>query len=387
MFHVLTLNKIAPQGLEKFDSASYQVTDSCDTPDGIILRSFSMHDMELPDSLLAVARAGAGVNNIPIDACTDKGIVVFNTPGANANAVKELVIAGLLIASRRIVPAIEWAKGLKGNGEAVGKMVEKGKSAFAGPEISGKSIGVIGLGAIGVRVANAANHLGMKVYGYDPYLSVNAAWNLTHNAIHAIDIKEIFENCDYITIHVPLTPETKGFINAETIATMRDGVRILNFARGDLVNSTDILAALENGKVAAYVTDFPNDEILGHDGVIAIPHLGASTPESEDNCAGMAADELTDYIENGNITNSVNLPNTAMARSSEKRICIIHKNVPTMITKITQVLAAKGVNIENMLNTSKKQYAYTLLDVTGDITDDIANEIAALDDIIRVRVI
>lgn len=385
--NIKTYNKISAAGLNRLAAKGYAYGDEIENPVGAIVRSASLHETEFPKSLLAIARAGAGTNNIPIDRCSEQGIVVFNTPGANANAVKELVIAGLLIASRRIVPAIEWAKGLKGNGEAVGKMVEKGKSAFAGPEISGKSIGVIGLGAIGVRVANAANHLGMKVYGYDPYLSVNAAWNLTHNAIHAIDIKEIFENCDYITIHVPLTPETKGFINAETIATMRDGVRILNFARGDLVHSTDILAALENGKVAAYVTDFPNDEILGHDGVIAIPHLGASTPESEDNCAGMAADELTDYIENGNITNSVNLPNTAMARSSEKRICIIHKNVPTMITKITQVLAAKGVNIENMLNTSKKQYAYTLLDVTGDITDDIANEIAALDDIIRVRVI
>lgn len=385
--NIKTYNKISAAGLNRLAAKGYAYGDEVENPVGAIVRSASLHETEFPKSLLAIARAGAGTNNIPIDRCSEQGIVVFNTPGANANAVKELVIAGLLIASRRIVPAIEWAKGLKGNGEAVGKMVEKGKSAFAGPEISGKSIGVIGLGAIGVRVANAANHLGMKVYGYDPYLSVNAAWNLTHNAIHAIDIKEIFENCDYITIHVPLTPETKGVINAETIATMRDGVRILNFARGDLVNSTDILAALENGKVAAYVTDFPNDEILGHDGVIAIPHLGASTPESEDNCAGMAADELTDYIENGNITNSVNLPNTAMARSSEKRICIIHKNVPTMITKITQVLAAKGVNIENMLNTSKKQYAYTLLDVTGDITDDIANEIAALDDIIRVRVI
>lgn len=385
--NIKTYNKISAAGLNRLAAKGYAYGDEVENPVGAIVRSASLHETEFPKSLLAIARAGAGTNNIPIDRCSEQGIVVFNTPGANANAVKELVIVGLLIASRRIVPAIEWAKGLKGNGEAVGKMVEKGKSAFAGPEISGKSIGVIGLGAIGVRVANAANHLGMKVYGYDPYLSVNAAWNLTHNAIHAIDIKEIFENCDYITIHVPLTPETKGFINAETIATMRDGVRILNFARGDLVNSTDILAALENGKVAAYVTDFPNDEILGHDGVIAIPHLGASTPESEDNCAGMAADELTDYIENGNITNSVNLPNTAMARSSEKRICIIHKNVPTMITKITQVLAAKGVNIENMLNTSKKQYAYTLLDVTGDITDDIANEIAALDDIIRVRVI
>lgn len=385
--NIKTYNKISAAGLDRLAAKGYAYGDEVENPVGAIVRSAALHDTEFPESLLAIARAGAGTNNIPIDRCSEQGIVVFNTPGANANAVKELVIAGLLIASRRIVPAIEWAKGLKGNGEAVGKMVEKGKSAFAGPEISGKSLGVIGLGAIGVRVANAANHLGMKVYGYDPYLSVNAAWNLTHNAIHAMDLKEIYENCDYITVHVPLTPETKGFINAESIATMRDGVRILNFARGDLVNSTDILAALENGKVAAYVTDFPNDEVLGHDGVIAIPHLGASTPESEDNCAGMAADELTDYIENGNITNSVNLANTAMARSGDKRLCIIHKNVPTMITKITQILADKGINIENMLNTSKKQFAYTLLDVTGNLPEDVAQEISGLDDIIRVRVI
>lgn len=385
--NIKTYNKISASGLNKLTAKNYVCGDEVESPVGAIVRSASLHETEFPESLLAIARAGAGTNNIPIDRCSEQGIVVFNTPGANANAVKELVIAGLLISSRRIVPAIEWANGLKGNGDEVGKMVEKGKSAFAGPEISGKSIGVIGLGAIGVRVANVANHLGMKVYGYDPYLSVNAAWNLTHNAIHAMDLKEIYDHCDYITVHVPLTPETKGFINAEAIASMRDGVRILNFSRGDLVNADDILAALESGKVASYVTDFPSDKILGHDGVIAIPHLGASTPESEDNCASMAADELMDYIENGNITNSVNLPNTAMARSGDKRVCIIHKNVPTMITKITQIFAEKGVNIENMLNASKKEYAYTLLDVMGNVEDSVADEIAGLDDIIRVRVI
>lgn len=387
MMDILTLNKIAGCGVQRFDPAKYTVGSEVASPAGIMVRSAAMHDMEMPASLEAIARAGAGVNNIPIDKCSEAGIVVFNTPGANANAVKELVIAGLLISSRRIVPAIEWAAGLKGNGAEVAKMVEKGKSAFAGPEISGKSLGVIGLGAIGVRVANAANHLGMRVYGYDPYLSVNAAWNLTHNAIHAMDLKDIFENCDYITVHVPLTPETKGFINAEAIASMRDGVRILNFSRADLVNTDDILAALDNGKVAAYVTDFPTDEVLGRDGVIAIPHLGASTPESEDNCAKMAAAELTDYIENGNITNSVNLPDIAMPRSGSIRVCVIHKNVPNMLTQITQTMAKDNINIENMLNKSKKEYAYTLLDITDGDKEKIKAELASIEGIIRVRLV
>ena len=319
-----------------------------------------------------------------------EGIVVFNTPGANANAVKELVIAGLLICSRRVIPAIKWAETLKGNGAEVGKMVEKGKGAFVGPEIKGKSIGVIGLGAIGVLVANAANALGMKVYGYDPYLSVDAAWNLTHNAIHAIDLNDIYEKCDYITLHVPLTPDTKGFINKETIAKCKDGVRILNFARGDLVNSADLLEALDEGKVAAYVTDFPSDEVIGADGVIAIPHLGASTPESEDNCAKMAAVELIDYIENGNIINSVNMPNISMPKSGAERICVIHKNVPAVINKITGVVSAANINISNMLNKSKKDFAYTMLDLDEkDLAkvETIAAEIAEMSEVVRVRVI
>ena len=327
------------------------------------MRSAALHDMEFPKSLLAIARAGAGTNNIPIDRCSENGIVVFNTPGANANAVKELVIAGLLLSSRRVIPAIEWAKTLKGNGAEVGKMVEKGKSAFTGPEIRGKKIGVIGLGAIGVLVANAANHLGMEVYGYDPYLSVNAAWNLTHNALHSYDINEIFEKCDYITLHIPLTPETKGIINRESIEKMKDGVRILNFARADLVDSKDLLQALDSGKVATYVTDFPTDDIIGENGVVAIPHLGASTPESEDNCATMAAKELIDYIENGNITNSVNMPNISMPKSGKVRFCVIHKNVPTMLSKITAII--DNTNIENMLNKSKGEYAYTIFDITS----------------------
>lgn len=387
MYNIKTFNKISEKGLGCFDKSKYAYGDDIENADGAIVRSAALHDVEFPESLLAIARAGAGTNNIPIDRCSEDGIVVFNTPGANANAVKELVIAGLLLASRRIVPAIEWAKTLKGEGEAVGKLVEKGKSAFAGPELLGKSLGIIGLGAIGGMVANIANHLGMKVYGFDPYLSVNSAWNLNHHAIHSTDINEIFENCDYITVHVPLNDETKGYITADTIAKMKDGVRILNFSRGGLVNSDDIIKALDSGKVSAYVTDFPSDEIIGVNGVIAIPHLGASTPESEENCATMAAEELIDYIENGNITNSVNLPNVTMPRSGGTRICIIHKNIPNVLNSITGVVSSQGLNIENMLNKSKKDYAYTLLDINTDDVDKLVEDIKNIEGIIRIRTI
>lgn len=388
MFKIKTYNKISKAGLDVLDETRYTHGDDVAEPDGAIVRSASLHDTEFPGSLLAIARAGAGTNNIPTDRCAEQGIVVFNTPGANANAVKELVIAGLLLSSRRVVPAIEWAKTLKGNGAEVGKMVEKGKSAFAGPEIKGKTLGVIGLGAIGVLVANAANHLGMKVYGYDPYLSINAAWNLTHNAIRANDIKEIFEKCDYITLHIPLTPDTKDTINAESIAAMKDGVRILNFARGDLVNTADIKAALADGKVAAYVTDFPNDDLLDVSGVTAIPHLGASTPESEDNCAQMAAEELMDYLENGNITHSVNMPDISMPRSGDYRICVIHKNVPTVLNRITGIVSE--INIENMLNKSKGDYACTMLDIAEKDeakVEAIKKAVGEMSDVIRVRII
>ena len=386
MFKIKTYNKISKSGLEVFDD-KYTIGDEVENADGAIVRSAALHDVEFPASLKAIARAGAGVNNIPIDRCSEQGIVVFNTPGANANAVKELVLAGLFIGSRRVIPAIEWAKTLKGQGDEVGKLVEKGKGAFAGPELKGKKLGVIGLGAIGVLVANAANHLGMKVLGYDPYLSVNSAWNLTHNAVHIYDIKEIYEQCDYITVHVPLTDSTKNLINADVIAKMKDGVRILNFSRAALVNSADIKAALESGKVASYVTDFPTDELLCVDGVIAIPHLGASTPESEDNCAAMAAAELIDYIENGNIVNSVNLPEISMPRSGKHRVCVIHKNIPNMITAITGIVAGDGINIENMLNKSRGDYAYTMLDVADINEDDIVSKIEAIDGVIKVRVI
>lgn len=388
MLKIKTLNKISPVGLDCFDRKYYTYGDEIENPDAVMVRSAAMHEMEFPDSLKAIARAGAGVNNIPVDRCSEAGIVVFNTPGANANAVKELVLAGLLISSRKVIAGIEWAKTLKGNGDQVGKMVEKGKSAFTGPEIAGKRLGVIGLGAIGIMVANAARSLGMEVYGYDPYLSVDAAWNLSRAIHHATSIKDIFAECDYITVHVPLTNETRGLINAESIATMRDGVRILNFARGDLVNDADLIAALESGKVAAYVTDFADDALLGIDGVIAIPHLGASTPESEDNCAQMAAKELIDYLENGNITNSVNLPNVSSPRDTDCRLCVIHRNVPNMLSQISGVVSAGGLNIENMINKAKKDYAYTILDLQADaVAPAVVEQIMAIDGVIRVRVI
>ncbi len=386
MYKIKTYNKISKSGLEVFDE-KYTIGDEVENADGAIVRSAALHDTEFPASLKAIARAGAGTNNIPIDRCSEQGIVVFNTPGANANAVKELVLAGLFLSSRRVVSGIEWAKTLKGNGAEVGKMVEKGKGAFGGPEIKGKKLGVIGLGAIGVMVANAANHLGMTVYGYDPYLSVKSAWNLNHNAVYINDINEIYANCDYITIHVPLVDGTKNMINADTIAKMKDGVRILNFSRAALVNDAALIAALESGKVAAYVTDFPTDEVLDVDGVIAIPHLGASTPESEDNCASMASKELIDYIENGNIVNSVNLPEVTMPRSGKNRVCVIHKNIPNMITKITGLVSDDGINIENLLNKSKGDYAYTMLDIGDADIATLEKEINEIDGVIRVRII
>ena len=387
MYQVKCLNKISPLGTSRLGE-NYQVGEDIENPDAILVRSAAMHDMEFNKNLLAIARAGAGTNNIPVERCVQEGIVVFNTPGANANAVKELVIAALLLTSRKIVPGIEWAGTLKGKGDEVGKLVEKGKSSFVGPEIAGKTLGVVGLGAIGILVANAAEALGMKVMGYDPFLSVEGAWGLSSNTQRALTLEEIYANCDYISLDVPLTPDTKEMINASTIAQMKEHVRILNFARGDLVNNTDLLNALSDGKVAAYATDFPNDALLGVENVLAIPHLGASTPESEDNCACMAADEIKDYLENGNIKNSVNLPNVSMPRENgAKRVCIIHQNIPNMISTLTGVLANIGVNIENMQSKSKKEYAYTILDVTGNVNDDTVKAINDNDGIIFVRVI
>ena len=388
MLKIQTLNKISPYGLDCFDRKTYTYGDEIENPDAIMVRSASMHEMELPASLKAIARAGAGVNNIPIDKCSEAGIVVFNTPGANANAVKELVILGMLISSRKVVPAIEWAKTLKGKGDEVGKLVEKGKSAFIGPEIAGKTLGVIGLGAIGIQVANAARNLGMTVYGYDPYISVDAAWNLSRSIKHATNLRDIYTQCDYITVHVPLNNETRAMINRESIASMKDGVRILNFARGDLVHDSDLLAALSTGKVAAYVTDFPSDTVIGAEGVIAIPHLGASTPESEDNCANMAANELIQYLEYGMIKNSVNLPEMDVAPTTANRICVIHRNVPNMLTQISGLVSEKGINIETMLNKSKKNYAYTVLDIVADdVPGGLIDAIKAIEGVIRVRVV
>lgn len=387
MYQIHCLNKISPVGTSRFGE-NYTVGAELNQADAVLVRSAAMHDMDLPENLLAIARAGAGVNNIPLDKCSEQGIVVFNTPGANANAVKELVICGLLLASRKVAKGIEWVNTLKGQGDEVGKLVEKGKSAFVGPEISGKSLGVIGLGAIGILVANAAEALGMTVYGYDPYLSVDAAWGLSSNIHHARALDEIYANCDYITLHLPQTADTKGMINAEALEKMKDGVRILNFARGGLVKSADLIAALESGKAAAYVTDFPDDALLGTEGVTPIPHLGASTPESEDNCACMAVDQLKDYLENGNIRNSVNLPAVSMARAPGlTRICILHRNVPNTISQFSGAVGAAGVNIENMQSMSRGEYAYTIFDVSGDLSAGAVAGLQAMESIIRVRVI
>ena len=386
MYNVLTLNKISETGIKNFTS-DYKCSDEIKNPDAILVRSASMHETEFAPETLAVARAGAGVNNIPIDECAKKGIVVFNTPGANANAVKELVLCGLLLSSRKIVPAIEWVKTTLKGDENFSKSVEKGKSAFAGPEIKGKKLGVIGLGAIGVLVANAAQSLGMEVYGYDPYLSVDAAWNLSRSVKHVTNIDDIFASCDYITLHVPLTDSTRGVINTISIAKMKDSVRILNFARGELVETSDIIRALSSGKVAAYVTDFGNSALLDANGVIVLPHLGASTPESEDNCAVMAVNEIVDYLENGNITNSVNFPSVSVPRSGKTRITILHKNVQNVISNISASVANENINIDNMVNKSRGEFAYTMLDTDTEVSVDAIEAIKALDNIIRVRVI
>lgn len=387
MYQIQTLNKISKKGLAVLDSNSYNVAEEVKNPDGIILRSFKMHDMELPSSLRAVARAGAGVNNIPIDKCTENGIVVFNTPGANANAVKELVIAALLLSSRKIVQGIEWAKTLVGEGDAVSSLIEKGKSNFAGPEIQGKTLGVVGLGAIGVRVANAAHHLGMDVVGYDPFLSVDAAWHLTRFAHKANSLDELLSKADYVTIHVPATPSTKGMFNSEAFANMKKDARLLNFSRGELVDENDVQAALESGELASYITDFASEALLKNEKVICLPHLGASTPESEENCAVMAANELKDFIENGNIKNSVNFPNCDMGKAEGARVTVLHKNVPSMIKNITDVFASRGVNIANMLNKSKGDNAYTMIDVDGKCDTALVDQIEAMTDVIKVTLL
>lgn len=386
MFRIKLFNKISSNGLSMLDPAKFNCSDEAENYDGILVRSATLHDIDFPQSLKAIARAGAGVNNIPIEKCSEAGIVVFNTPGANANAVKELVIAALLLSSRKIVQGIEWVKALEAD-SGVEKTIEKGKSSFSGPEIEGKTLGVIGLGAIGVMVANAAHNLGMEVLGYDPYISVDAAWGLSRSIKRASNLKDVYANSDYITIHVPLTSETKNMINSESIALMKKGVHLLNFARGGLVNNEDIKEALENGNVSCYITDFPCEETLSMKNCISIPHLGASTPESEENCAAMAAKEISDYLINGNINNSVNFPNVAMPRSGDIRLCMVHKNIPKMVSQIATILGHENINIENMLNKSKDQYAYTMIDINGECPDKVIESLKALPDCSKIRVI
>ena len=381
MTKIKLLNKISACGTDEFDRSAYEVGEDIAAPEAIMVRSAAMHDMQFGTELQAIARAGAGVNNIPCDRCAQEGIVVFNTPGANANGVKELAIAALLLSSRDIVDGINWAGTLT---EDVAKSVEKGKSKFAGCEIKGKTLGVIGLGAIGGLVANAARELGMNVIGCDPYMTVNAAWKLSRGVRSAASYEEIYRNADYITLHVPATPETKNMICTDTLAMMKDGVRIINLARADLVCAADLKAAVASGKVAKYVTDFPTEETVNQPGIITIPHLGASTEESEDNCAVMAAHELIDYLENGNITNSVNFPAVSMPRSGACRLVVLHKNQPDMLSRITAVLSGDGINIDNMASRSKGSYACALLDCTTDVCDGHIADIAAIDGVIRV---
>ena len=385
MYNVLTLNSISEAGLSKLNPNKYIIGNEVENPDGIILRSYEMHEMELPDTLAAVARAGAGTNNIPIDKCSEKGIVVFNTPGANANAVKELVLTGIFLSSRKIVDGIEWAKSLKGK-DNVDKLVEKGKGQFTGPEIMGKKLGVIGLGAIGVLVANAAVSLGMEVYGYDPFLSVDAAWSLSSKVKRAGTREELAAACDYITIHVPLNDSTRGMYNKALFDVTKKGARLLNFARGGLVDTVALKEAMENGTITEYVTDFPDADIIELDNVICIPHLGASTPESEENCAEMAALELKHYLEYGNIKNSVNYPKCDLGEcQSAGRIAIHHENKVNMISTFTGIIAEAGINISNLTNKSKGDFAYTLIDVENPQTDEVLENLLKIDGVLRVR--
>ena len=387
MFRIKTLNQISPTGLSVLDASRFTVSDGVENEDGVLVRSADMQEYVFPPALRAIARAGAGTNNIPVDRCSESGIVVFNTPGANANAVKELAVCALMLASRDVVGGVDWVKAQARAGEDVAKVVEKGKSQFVGPEISGKNLGVIGLGAIGVQVANIATKLGMTVYGYDPFLSVDAALSLSRLVHHVTDLTAIYKNCDYITIHVPQTADTKGMLNAAAFDQMKTGVRVINLARGGLVADEDMIAALKSGKVARYVTDFPDNALTLVKNVVPIPHLGASSPESEENCALMAAQQLRDYLETGNIRNSVNLPTLEQDWSGETRLCIIHRNVPNMLASITAALSRENVNVENMTNKSKGNYAYTIVDVSARVGDAVADEIRAISGVLRVRVL
>ena len=387
MYNIKLLNNISDIIYNNLTPDTFQITENLSDAHGVLVRSASMHDMELPSSLLGIARAGAGVNNLPVEECTNQGIVVFNTPGANANAVKELVLASLFLTSRKIYEGIAWAKSLSGKGNEIPKLIEKGKAAFTGPEVIGKKLGVIGLGAIGALVANGAHGIGMDVTGYDPFISIKAAWSLSR-AIHRADsLDALLAESDYITIHVPLVSETKDFFNKTTFSKMKKGVRILNFSRGELVNTEDLLAALEDGTVSNYATDFPVEELLTSENVIPIPHLGASTPESEDNCAMMASHQLQEYIETGNIINSVNFPHCEMPKTDQLRITVAHRNVPNMVSQITSLLAGSNINIANMMNKSKGNAAYTIIDIDGNAPADLADRLLAIDGVIKVRMI
>ena len=390
MFKIQTLNKISAEGLANFPRDDYEIASEILNPDAILLRSADMHSMELPASVKAVARAGAGVNNIPIPAMTEKGVVVFNTPGANANAVKELVIAALLFSSRPVHKAAEWAKTLAGKGDEIPDLAEKGKSQFVGPEIKGKTLGVIGLGAIGAMVANTAIGLGMDVIGYDPYISVDAAWSLSRAVHKAESLESLLSKSDYVSLHIPQTNDTKGFINADRINMMKKGVRLLNFARGGLVVNKDVIAAIEAGKIAQYITDFTDEELLANDKVICLPHLGASTPEAEDNCAFMAVKQLKDFLERGNIVNSVNFPKTyldAQIPAGGTRLCIANKNVPNMVGQISTILADAKLNIEGMVNQNRADLAYNLIDVSCPVSDDVVAKLKLIEGVINVRCI
>ena len=386
MFQINCLNPISKIGLDNL-TTDYRINDNVNEADAILVRSAAMHDMDLPDSLLAVARAGAGTNNIPLDKCAEKGIVVFNTPGANANAVKELVIAGMLLASRDVVGGIEWCKANQDDAN-IAKTAEKEKKNFAGTELMGKKLGIIGLGAIGVKVANVARHFGMEVYGYDPYVSVNAAWSLSRDVKHVFNLDEIYENCDFITVHVPLLDSTKHYVNKEAINKMKDGVVLLNFARDLLVDEAEVLKGIAAKKIRKYVTDFPNPITAGQDGCIVIPHLGASTEEAEDNCAVMAVDQMMNYLENGNIVNSVNYPACDMGICNKVgRVAIFHKNIANMITKFTACFGDAGINISDMTNKSRGEVAYTMMDIEAPATAEIVEKLNAIDGVFRVRVV
>ncbi|MEG1632746.1 MAG: 3-phosphoglycerate dehydrogenase family protein [Oscillospiraceae bacterium] len=387
MFKIRTMNTISPLGLELLEKKGCEVGKNVPEPEALLLRSAELHDMDFPKELLCIGRAGAGTNNIPVDACSERGIVVFNAPGANAEAVKELVICEMVMASRDVAGAMDWVKSIAGEGDNIPEIVEKGKASFSGPELKGKTLGVVGLGAVGALVANIALELGMEVYGFDPFMSVDAAWLLSREVRHADDVGEIYAKSDYISVNVPFTDSTHNMINADAIKAMKDGVRIMNESRAEVVDDDAMIAALDVGKVAKYVTDFPNAKLIGAPNVIALPHIGACTPESEDNCAVMAAKEIYDYLKNGNIRNSVNLPSACLERVGVCRLCVLHRNVPNMINSFLDLVSERNINVEHMINKARGSYAYTMMDLDAVIDRDMADRILASRDVLRVRVL